>query len=267
MTSPETALPTRLPLWGTLGRAYRSVRDHFDTLLWLAKPWLLLLLPFEIARSWWSHPGLQADSPSPAPAEPVLLDHLFDTAWPFLLLAPLSAIAVAWHRYLLKGDLPAVPRLSFESPILPYMGMAALFTALTYLPLLPFGIVPEIGDKFPALALAGLAGLVLVIAIVSRLSLALPAIAIDGPGRSLGEAWRTTRRHNWTLLFGSVLSALPAMAVSALSVALAKQLGRIPFAVIGGLLELVAMLLITIGVAFLSFAWRHFYAPSASDRA
>lgn len=268
MAITEEPWPPRLPLRRTLGQAYRSVLDRFDVLLHIAWPWLLATLPFEIAHSWWSHPRIRAlhsdDAAKPPPPE--LLERLIDPVWTLLLVIPLSAIAVGWHRFLLRDEVPARATLAIDGPILPYMGMAFLFSVITYLPfLLPLEIdaMPE-DDSFPTLIFAALAGFLVAFAVVSRLSVALPAIAVGGPGRTLAEAWRVTRRSTWKLAVGSVLAAVPLFAVAMLSASLAHHLDRIAFAVIGGVLDVVSALLITIGVAFLSFAWRHFYGASAA---
>lgn len=268
MAITDEPRPPRLPLRRTLSAAYQSVLGQFDVLLHIAWPWLLVMLPFEIAHSWWSHPRIRAlpGSDDAAKPPPDLLERLVDPVWTLLLVIPLSAIAVGWHRFLLRGEVPARATLAINGPILPYMGMALLFSVITYLPfLLPLEIdaMPE-DDSFPTLIFAALAAFLVAFAVVSRLSVALPAIAIGGPGRTLAEAWRTTRRNTWKLVIGSLLAAVPLIAVAILSASLANHLDRIAFAVVGGVLEVVSALLITIGVAFLSFAWRHFYGASAA---
>lgn len=269
MAIAEEPRPPRLPLRRTLGQAYRSVLDRFDVLLHIAWPWLVVTLPFEFAHSWWSHPRTQAlsggeDVPKLPPPE--RLERLVDPVFLLLLLIPLSAIAVGWHRFLLRDEVPARATLTVDGPVLPYMGMALLFSVVTYLPflLLEVHAMPD-DDSFPTLIFAAVAAFLVAFAIVSRLSVALPAIAIGGPGASLADAWRATRRSTWKLAIGSLLAAVPALAVAMLSASLSNHLDRITYAVVGGVLDVVSSLLVTIGVAFLSYSWRHFYAAPSSS--
>ena len=108
-------------------------------------------------------------------------------------------------------------------------------------------------------------GLLVVIAITTRLSMALPAIALEAPEATLSDAWRVTHGDMLRLLLGTLLTAMPSVVASIVLAswfsfagtgALASQWS---YTVLVGSLSVVALLLLTISVGFLSFAWRHFY--------
>lgn len=266
MSETTEAPPPRLPFWRTLAEAYVAFYLNSGVLLALVRPWMTMLLPLYIVFAWWSYPSQLALEEAVGKGGSVPSDPVATIAsmlqW-MVLLVPMSAIAIGWHRLLLRGEFPGGDQSGrLAGPIYRYVAIAAVIGIVGYGPLLLFEFVPAPADDEGApLKLAALAAVLAAFAITTRLSLALPAIAVEGPGADLQQAWRVTRHNTLRLTLGVLLSLLPVMAVGGVTVNAAGWLpDRLSYAVVVGVLGVVALLLLTISVGFCSLAWRHFYS-------
>ena len=102
---------------------------------------------------------------------------------------------------------------------------------------------------------------------IGRLSIALPARAINHGSIGFGEVWERTRRNTWRIAWGFVLCFLPLVIVGILAtvgLGPANILGNSPtaigFRVVTGAL---GALLGIVGVGYLSFAYLHFFPKPA----
>ena len=127
-------------------------------------------------------------------------------------------MAVLWHRYILKGERPErfVPRWNGAN-VMAYFGRTLLMT----LCLLPFSLVfgiamsglPFLIDALPlwltmtVLVVGGPLCLLILLAVIGRLSVILPAAAI-GKSVSLGQAWKATRGSTIAIAVMNVLLIL-----------------------------------------------------------
>ncbi len=130
---------------------------------------------------------------------------------PVLLLFTFSWVAVAWHRYVLREEVPGLlPRLH-PRLVWPYLGrsivialalmLVALPVALVLAPILGSvvlsgGSVPDPGPGFATRALGVGAAFALLLSLLlgwvgTRLSLTLPARAVGKP-ITFGESWAAT---------------------------------------------------------------------------
>lgn len=267
-TTTGSHVPNRIPFWRTVCRSYQSVLDNFDTLLRMSWPWLLVVLVPEVLLAWLNYPLLTSPDPVPDPDQAAAAADFYwraSSIWTLIGLVPASAIAVKWHKFILNGvETPATSPL-LPPEFAPYFAIAAFLALVTYAPAWAMAAVPQLvtEDSFEtgALIIAFLIVLLAVIVVTSRLSVALPGIAVKGPGQTLVEAWRATRGNTRRLFFGPLLTLVPVLALYSLVNALAAVApSRLVFAVVGGGLATVSLVLLTISVSFLSFAWRHLFA-------
>ena len=264
----------KLPFWSTLGRAYGGVLRNFGFMLALFGRWLLVLLPIQIGWAWWIHPTLVAAIQSiftgiaikSSPWEPVAQI----AVW-LLMLVPASIIAVGVHRRLLDGDVAAETYAPSEKivrqldgPVTGYVTAAAILMVIGAMPSVGFDLLPQTRyANVPAIGLAVFVATWLVIAVTVRLSLALPAIAVQGPGQSFREAWAVTRRNTLRLCLGTMVSMLPMIVVGLVTFGFAALISdRMVFALIGGILNSIGALFLVFSVAYLSYAWRHFWTTA-----
>lgn len=102
----------------------------------------------------------------------------------------------------------------------------------------------------------------------TRMSLALPATAIDSPRQTFGAAWGFSRGSFWRLCWGGLLTYWPLLAVGLLQYAatgfdIQSQLHYVISQSIGTAAGFIAGL---IWVAFFSLAYRHL-VPTADAHA
>ncbi|MEZ5818386.1 MAG: hypothetical protein R3D44_15005 [Hyphomicrobiaceae bacterium] len=258
----------KLPLWRTVGCAYRAVFSNLGVLLRIAWPWLLIMVPFQVAYYWWAWPTMQCpdiDAPTP-PTD--ITQSLTSSLWCLAMTLPWSGIAVGWHRFLLRGETSSAFPPRRGHPFVPYVGVAVLFGFMTILPFLIADLVPfSNSDEMPTALVVAMGIFCVLLLVISRLSVCLPAIAIEGPGRTLGEAWRATRGNTWRLMAGSLLAGMPVIAFAIIEVVVAQVTGRLSFTLAGAVLGPVNLLLIAVGVGFLSYSWRHFYDDGPTTHA
>ncbi len=198
----------------------------------------------------------------------------------FAVLIAFASFAVAWHRAILLGPGEAARdglrigrrdwRFLGYSIAIPLLvgvplGMAASLATFAIVIVAKLGGLSALSPALVGLAMrlaAALGGA----AIMARLALVLPAIAVDEPGASLSRAWKLGRGNAWRLAAGWLLCLaafapvvflylLLATGVAAESLSLQLVLGL-------GLMAL-EFLEFAVAVAFLSLAYRQLRAPEA----
>lgn len=165
----------------------------------LSWPWLLILFPFAVYARPYTSGGMAA-----------LIGLNASYSFPlFAVLAAiaLSSIAVNWHRYLLRDELAeGFEVLRLDRTVWRYVG-ASLLIGLVFLVLymlisLPVFVVfvavtddPSHLDSDLGSELLYLLCMFLPLLLSFRLSLRLPAIALDQGEYGFGDAWRDSRGH------------------------------------------------------------------------
>ena len=122
-------------------------------------------------------------------------------------LLAFSSIAVGWHRFILKDELPAAATASLRVDILVlrYLGNSLLALLGGALPLVAaagaLALLPQIAMLLllPAALLAG--------GFIMMLSLKLPAVALDRPGFTFGHALKAAEGNHWQILGVFLLNA------------------------------------------------------------
>ncbi len=256
---PGTAMTTgeggKLPVWSTIGRAYRLVFANITAFAALAAlplglSYLVLLAGDGLAARLELHTLVR-----------LLLEQ--PLRWLFWI-----AFAVAWHRYVLLGRPQDRRWLGFrfgrrEARFFFYALLLALPFVVAFLPLF---IVPPLLQKshwtVQAGAMAGV-GLVMLAIFAGgffcsvRFSFILPSISVDRTG-GLETAWAETSGSGWRIFAATMLGAIPLGVVDQLLRALVIELGELPaLLALLPFVQLVTSFLFTaILVSILSLAFR-----------
>ena len=282
---PDLPYP-KLPFWDTVSLSYSTYFSHFIDALRASWLWLLVVAAFTYFASWqqWSwmasavanlKPGLPPQMPMPTEMA-VLLQ--FDN---ILLLFAGVSIAVAWHRLMILHERPAFSSSNIATKTLwRYVGMAI---AIFLINVLPAAVImfPAFYFLFPAKVVAGppapgmfaLIPLILLfaaigLAVAFRLSLLLPARAVDDMSITFKQAWLRTRGNTWRLFWGVTFTTLPPLLL--IQIAMLATIGFpgpgfagqdfVARMTVMSTVSVAYYLLITpIGIGFLSHAYRHFF--------
>ncbi len=202
-----------LPVLATLLAALDLCRAHFAYALKIIGPWfvILLIVPFISSAA-----GI-APPPNDGRSENYLLDLLF------LVLSVIAwgSIAVLWHWRVLRDDSQSGKILIFDRRVFRYIlrgiliGLVVVATAIAVgFPLMLIGrsLIATAGG-FYVIGAMMVCLWVLIGIVFGRLSIALPAIALDHPNFGLGDAWNATRHNSFRLLVVTSLPLLLAMSL------------------------------------------------------
>ena len=250
---------TKLPAWRLARHAYLDVIANASGLvrvggLWLLLSWALLIL---------GRVGLP----------------LFGAAADLAVAVGAAAVAVAWHRHILRDE-PLMARIA------PVDARVARYFVFTVILALVVGVVPltallltsggapegEAGGGGIGIAFLMVPALMLAcIYVAMRFQLVFPATAIGDQSITPGRSWALTDGNGWRLVAGFVLATLP---VTAAVLALAVLLGYLAEAtgsiVVAGLADLAAVanawLQAPLIASFLSFAYLFFLQQRQPSR-
>jgi hypothetical protein len=202
----------KLPVLATARLAYRFVFGHLGSVAQVAWPWLAIVVLWNVLLA--TVPARAVGATGPLTTERMVLDVALNQGVTAIVLGlACIAAAVAWHRTILLGE-PVSWWPRFRRHEWRYLWISILIALVMLLPAIAvlcgvwlaapsvMAAAAQAGGLTAALwsvqALMGLASLVL-LAIVSRLELALPAAAI-GQRLRLGESRLRTAGNTWRLL-------------------------------------------------------------------
>jgi hypothetical protein len=225
----------KLPILETASQAYRLVFGQpVSLIIALAVPFLLWnLLLFEvwpvIAEGLGTvFPPAEAQGGGLALTLQVVLSLLVILAF---WIVPETLFAVMWHRFVLLGPVAAKPRpiTLWRSRHWRFFGYLWIVTFVMTVPMDPgFFFILAVGPgsslMSPAMVAMGLVGVILSMAgvyVIARLSLVLPASAIEFRCR-FRESWRYTRGQGWRLIFATLLGGGPYIVLEILRASLAE---------------------------------------------
>ena len=236
---------TKLPAWRLARHAYLDVIANAQGLMRVGGPWLLLSWALLIL----GHLGVP----------------LAGAAADLVVAVGAAAIAVAWHRHILRDE-PLTARYA------PVDARVARYFVLTVMLALLIGMIP-----LAALLLTGAGqegegegvglGILLVpvlmvacIYVAMRLQLMFPATAVGDQTITPGRSWALTDGNGWRLVAGFIMATLPVtvavLALSQLLFYLAELTGSIVMAALADLAVVAnAWLQAPLIASFLSFAY------------
>jgi hypothetical protein len=279
--SPDLVHP-KLPAWTTVRHSYSSYFRHFSDVLRASWLWLIAVAALTSVAAWqqWSWMATaianHAYPQMPKPAEMILLSGL-STA--LALFAGVS-IAVAWHRLLILDERPGPSGSNVTTKdlwryvlvglalclIVSWPALALTFPALIALP--PVGH----GSPSATFILTIMLGSLFQVAggvVVLRCLMLLPARAIGNTGLTFRQAWNRTRGNIWRLFWGVWLTIAPPLLIAQIAFLALYGLpapgvtfgedvvARI--AIFTTVVSVYNLLILPIGIGFLSHAYQHFF--------
>jgi hypothetical protein len=202
---------------------------------------------------------------------------LFSNLVNILLLFAGVSIAVAWHRLLILGERPGFSGVNVATGNLwHYVGMGIVIFLISFLPALAIvfsmsALLAPANEGVPTPTVIALALLLYAVGAVAalRLSLLLPARAIADRGLTFRQTWVRTRGNTWRLFWGIVVTTVPPLLVA--EIAFLVTVGRtLPdsfasknfvteMTAVGMVFSAYYLLILPIGIGFLSHAYRHFF--------
>ncbi len=209
----------KLPIVTAITHALQSVITYRMAGLRIGGAWMILLFALSAAELLFIGLGTE-DRPSNAATAAELLSAAAG-------LLAFSSIAVGWHRFILKDELPAaVATLRVDGLVLRYLGNSLLALLGGAVPLAAVAIavafLPQIAVLLllPAALVAG--------AFIMMLSLKLPAVALGRGDFTFGHALKAAEGNQWQILGVFLLNAaiilIPGLLLTGL-VLLLRQLG------------------------------------------
>lgn len=223
----------QLPVTAAFGHALRSTFDNIAFAFHVSWPWMLAIFPITLAGNIYLEGQrlLRADPLQMTPTEGVV---------GFLMLIPttiaFASIAVAWHRYILLDEVPeGWQRLRLDGTVWRYIGNSYLIAlilgligaALAFV-LVFFGAILQqlLGNAILAILIPAVAvALTYLLTAAVRLSIKLPAVALEERSFTLRNAWELSAGNTWRILGLIALLFLVVIAVGAITTGIGLVLG------------------------------------------
>jgi membrane-anchored glycerophosphoryl diester phosphodiesterase (GDPDase) len=268
-TPYSLATEKSLPFWRTVGQAYIIWARNLAEVIRISWLWLLLMTPVLFAIIWFVSPYLfevmqaaSAGGVMPRPSGFVLLVQAIET---LVMLPMVASIAVAWHRLVLRDEhVTERAYLRLDRVVLVYAALLLLVRLLYTLP-------SYLNDMFAGTATDAetmswllptlLIFLLMIVGfyVVARLSVILPALALEHDDITLGRVWKETRGNGWKLFWGYILCTIPIFAVASAGGwwLLTLNESRFVFAFGSVLFTYISSLSMLIAVGFLSLTYRY----------
>jgi hypothetical protein len=244
---------------------------------------LVIVAALTGAASWQHWSGAAPQMPSQGPFEGGLHGTVADVAE---LLAATS-IAVAWHRRIILGEQPALSGSNIATKDLwRYTGVTLAIFLMVWLPLIVIILAialssetafgpPSSSPAYAKILLFGAvaAAFAVAIAVMFRLSLLLPARAVGNSALTFREVWHRTSGNTWRIFWGQVACMLPSLLWAIVFMAQTGSPDPGTFAssafvarntAASIILGVGNLLILPIGIGFLSYAYRHFFREPIS---
>ena len=284
----------KLPLGATIGLSYSTYFQNFPDVLRASWLWLVLVAPLGgivgwLQGAWFAEAVvvMKQAVPPQMPSQPLQAIALGSLENVLAVVAGVS-IAVAWHRRIILDEHPGfsggnVVTASFWR----YVWVGILICLVVGIPVLAIALpasyflfqsVPGGASAQPASALWTLLFVALfvtylaAIAVVPRLAMLFPARATDDVGLTFRQTWDRTGGNTWRLFWGIVACMLPPALLMQIVLLFVIGFPRpetftdpsfaTRFAALGAIMMVYYLLILPIGIGFLSHAYRHFFRPA-----
>ena len=207
-----------LPVGAAFGHMLRSTTNNLGFAWQLSWPWILLIAPANILATLYGF-TLEPRADGSVPEGKVIAIALLVAA---LTLFAFASIAVSWHRYVLLDEVPrGWARLRADNTVWRYFGNTLLIMLVLVAGMVPAVLLAAIplamGDAGAILAVPiYFATVIYGIAAFYRLSVKLPAVALERYDFGLKDAWSITQGNTWRLFGLALLFALCVLVIALL---------------------------------------------------
>lgn len=191
----------KLPVGAAFGHVLRSTINNVGFAWHLSWPWLVFILPLNMLA------GVLGISENPSPESATAGSAVVSAIVAILSMFVFSSIAVSWHRYILLDEVPrGWARLRADNVVWRYFGntlliFLTLFCGLAPVVLLAAVLLAVFDNAGIMLSIPlYLAGILFALAAFYRLSVKLPAIALERQDYMMRDAWASSRENNWQLI-------------------------------------------------------------------
>jgi MFS family permease len=213
----------KLPIIDCVKHALRSMSRYRVQAVRIALPWVLVITALNVANI-----VANPDHRLIAPDDPTRLDiSAADAVLAVVVLIATASASVNWHRYILRDEVPPAGKLlRLDGTVLKYALMLFGITVIAAMTAVAIAVpasllIPRGGLLAgPAMVLAG--------ALALRLSVALPAVALDRTDFGPAAAFRATQGNGWRIagvLAISIALMLGALLAASLLSAIMQPLG------------------------------------------
>lgn len=209
----------QLPFWSTIKASYKLAWHYRMAYLKISWLWLILSGIFVFSYNIIVTPYMD----DPAAIDPKHMDftqvghYLLQT---ILFVIPVNllritigaSIAVAWHRLILRHELPTEKTyLRLDRVVGSYFGLALFIAVLSEISTL-IDLAATYSGSSSGYAIGGLVSFIALLFLLKyqvRLVVLLPAKALEEPNRTLRETMDRTRFSFWRLFWGPLFCSLP----------------------------------------------------------
>lgn len=182
-----------------MGHALQSTFSNLGFAFHISWPWMLVIFPLNVAAALYkTWNGLASKGAFDADG----------SSWDFIVaiasLIAFASIAVSWHRYMLKDEVPqGMARLRLDNVVWRYVGNSILMFLIFFAIGLPIGFLGwAIGSTIGIAGLISYGAVFFLVALSAsyRLSIRLPSIAMERTDIRFGDAWRMTAGNFWQFM-------------------------------------------------------------------
>ncbi len=217
-----------LPVLAAFTHSVKSTLNNLPFAFYVSWPWMLLSFPFHAAAAIYittTFPDYDPGKPDPAIAFKILSVQL-----PVAILALLSSasIAVSWHRFILKDEVPqGWQRLRLDETVLRYFGnfflLGFMLAGIALAPSILVSLITAYTHPYAVVLMVPILAAIVVLGV--RYSVKFPAIAMNLPNFKFRDAREATLGNNWQLLGFAILTSLPGIAIGFTIYVVSKLLG------------------------------------------
>lgn len=237
----------KLPVGPAISHMVSSTFNHLGFALRAQWPWMVIVAGIFLVLATTTNIPMSA---TPEENEAYFRAHPGELGWfVFLVLVGVlvamlafSSIAVAWHRYVLLDEVPkGLARLRVDATVWRYFGNIFLIGLLLVVAMLPLSLlVMTLFGLHPALGVIGALAYVvfLVMPIIYRLSIKLPAIALERRDFRLGDAWIVSQANWWQIAGVGVSVTLLSWIVGLIMALVSKLLTMVLGESVGGWIDI-----------------------------
>ncbi len=216
----------KLPVIAAFKHAANSVKNNLPFAVHISWPVYVILVPIILVGNILIY-AMAGDNPKAALVPISMISALMTVA----TLIAFAIIAVRWHRYILRDEVPpSLSPLTPEPAAWRYAGNVLLLVLIVigciFVVAIALALLSGGSEVFtPSMIVITIIAAIFIGLIVMRLSVKFPAIAINRADFGFADAWRATSGNNFEFfgftLLNSIIVMAATFAVGGISTALA----------------------------------------------